>query len=146
MFLRLLLLIFSLFIDFIYSFSNFTDSNLTITTIFNIPTGLWCPTFEIGLKCPEETFLSYHKCCGNLNKDCCHHLKVEILILIIVLPISLITPTVIYIIHCLCHKKSKKSQKRENCEEEEPSMGRHKKVTILEADSMTKNSEDMVVL
>ncbi|CAD6196528.1 unnamed protein product [Caenorhabditis auriculariae] len=32
---------------------------------------LWCPTHQVGTLCPDGTLLSFYKCCGHLNKDCC---------------------------------------------------------------------------
>lgn len=48
-----------------------------IQTVVKIESdAIWCPTHRVGNQCPEETLLSFYKCCGHLNKECCFHLRV----------------------------------------------------------------------
>ncbi|XGW20579.1 hypothetical protein V3C99_003959 [Haemonchus contortus] len=75
----------------------------------------WCPTFQVGTQCPgerfrvlpplssiisflfENSFIFYYKCCGHLHKECCSHLRVWVLVLIIALPLLFIVPPVVYL-------------------------------------------------
>ncbi|EYC01794.1 hypothetical protein Y032_0104g3605 [Ancylostoma ceylanicum] len=71
---------------------------------------LWCPTFQVGTQCPENTLISYYKCCGHLHNECCSHLRVWVLVLIIALPVLLILPPLIYILHrILCKRRQRYS-------------------------------------
>ncbi|KHJ87906.1 hypothetical protein OESDEN_12307, partial [Oesophagostomum dentatum] len=53
----------------------------------------------------ENTLISYYKCCGHLHKECCSHLRVWVLILIIALPLLLILPLSIYLLRRLLCKR-----------------------------------------
>ncbi|KAK5972925.1 hypothetical protein GCK32_002775 [Trichostrongylus colubriformis] len=64
----------------------------------------WCPTFQVGTQCPENSLIFYYKCCGHLHKECCSHLRVWVLVLIIALPLLLIVPPVIYLMRRLLCK------------------------------------------
>ncbi|KAK6729158.1 hypothetical protein RB195_006289 [Necator americanus] len=66
---------------------------------------LWCPTFQVGTQCPENSLISYYKCCGHLHKECCSHLRVWVLILIIALPLLLIVPPSVYLLRRLICKR-----------------------------------------
>uniref|UniRef100_A0A1I7V0E9 Transmembrane protein n=1 Tax=Caenorhabditis tropicalis TaxID=1561998 RepID=A0A1I7V0E9_9PELO len=118
---------------------------MTTTTIES--DAIWCPTNRVGNQCPEETLLSFYKCCGHLNKECCFHMRVwiffpfQIVIMIIVLPICLVLPATTFLIRRLL------------CASSQPTTGRAPsaadRVRQLAAEDSTtfrRDSDDMVML
>uniref|UniRef100_A0A1I7V0E8 Transmembrane protein n=1 Tax=Caenorhabditis tropicalis TaxID=1561998 RepID=A0A1I7V0E8_9PELO len=112
---------------------------MTTTTIES--DAIWCPTNRVGNQCPEETLLSFYKCCGHLNKECCFHMRVWIVIMIIVLPICLVLPATTFLIRRLL------------CASSQPTTGRAPsaadRVRQLAAEDSTtfrRDSDDMVML
>ncbi|CAI2350111.1 unnamed protein product [Caenorhabditis sp. 36 PRJEB53466] len=102
---------------------------------------IWCPTNQVGNQCPEETLLSFYKCCGHLNKECCFHMRVWVVIMIIVLPICLVLPASTFLIRRLL------------CASSQPPRGREAsaadRVRQLQAEDSTtfrRDSDDMVML
>ncbi|WKX90419.1 hypothetical protein Q1695_009347 [Nippostrongylus brasiliensis] len=68
----------------------------------------WCPTFQVGTQCPENSLIFFYKCCGHLHKECCSHLRVWVLVLIIALPLLLIVPPLAYLLRrylCKPHQR-----------------------------------------
>ncbi|VDM80566.1 unnamed protein product [Strongylus vulgaris] len=74
-------------------------------TRHNTDDRLWCPTYQVGSQCPENSFFSYYKCCGHLHKECCSHMRVWVLLLIIGLPLLCIIPAVAYFLRRLMQKR-----------------------------------------
>ncbi|EGT47366.1 hypothetical protein CAEBREN_17339 [Caenorhabditis brenneri] len=122
------------------------EDQIEITTEITTTTlpesdAIWCPTNRVGNQCPEETLLSFYKCCGHLNKECCFHMRVWIVIMIIVLPICLVLPATTFLLRRLF------------CSSSQPNTGRAPsaadRVRQLAAEDSTthrRDSDDMVML
>ncbi|CAJ0594569.1 unnamed protein product [Cylicocyclus nassatus] len=66
---------------------------------------LWCPTYQVGTMCPEDSFFSYYTCCGHLHKECCSHMRIWVLLLLIGLPLLCILPLCFYFLRRLMNKR-----------------------------------------
>ncbi|CAB3406327.1 unnamed protein product [Caenorhabditis bovis] len=123
--------------------SSTTTTRMTTTRadVKDESNSIWCPTHRIGNQCPEETLLTFYKCCGHLNKECCFHLKVWIVIGIIVLPLCLIIPIATFLLQkLLCATKSSSLAHRG----ETTSMDRLRQ--LASEDSLARRDSDEMVM
>uniref|UniRef100_A0A8R1IFL7 Uncharacterized protein n=1 Tax=Caenorhabditis japonica TaxID=281687 RepID=A0A8R1IFL7_CAEJA len=102
---------------------------------------IWCPTHKVGNQCPEETLLSFYKCCGHLNKECCFHMRVWVVIMIIVLPICLVLPATTFVLRRILCSGGQTPRAPSAAD-------RVRQLQLAGEDSMTlrRDSDDMVML
>ncbi|ULT95057.1 hypothetical protein L5515_011182 [Caenorhabditis briggsae] len=116
------------------------QATVAVTTTLAVESdAIWCPTNRVGNQCPEETLLSFYKCCGHLNKECCFHMRVWIVIMIIVLPICLVLPATTFILRRLL------------CPSKQPARGpstadRVRQLAAEDSTTYRRDSDDMVML
>lgn len=119
-----------------------TERSVEITTTLAPESdAIWCPTHRVGNQCPEETLLSFYKCCGHLNKECCFHMRVWIVIMIIVLPICLVLPATTFILRrLLCPSKQPETARVPSTAD------RVRQLAAEESTTHRRDSDDMVML
>ncbi|CCD63352.1 DUF2650 domain-containing protein [Caenorhabditis elegans] len=145
---------FTSLIQFLIAFYNFslllaqnseetqTEGSIGTTTVVKIESdAIWCPTHRVGNQCPEETLLSFYKCCGHLNKECCFHLRVWIVIMIIVLPICLVLPASTFLIRrILCSSSQQPTGRAPSAAD------RVRQLAAEDSTTFRRDSDDMVML
>uniref|UniRef100_A0A915BM23 Uncharacterized protein n=1 Tax=Parascaris univalens TaxID=6257 RepID=A0A915BM23_PARUN len=63
---------------------------------------LWCPSKLLGTMCPENSLTYYYKCCGDLNNQCCYHIRIWVFIVGITIPIFVLAAFVVLLIKKFC--------------------------------------------